>query len=215
MNEISQSARTTPPFAACENMVPDAEIVPRQKTRLEQDQELMERCVQGDLEAWDKIYLQCQPALLLSIKTMLIGKVADPNLAEEISARVWYAMIKEDGKLLARYDSKKGARLITFLRVVAKSEIAQHFRSEARRHRRELIAAGNKDVIRASNNEQAVAQLWDFEPTLTAAEKEFYEEYLIENSENGTGDLPLSAGNRKLRSRIKNKLIRFLDDSND
>ena len=83
---------------------------------VEEDRALVDRCLEGDPGAWEELYRHCHPLLLSYIKILLGGGASDPNLVDEISARVWYALIEKGGRLLARYDSRRGARLITFLR---------------------------------------------------------------------------------------------------
>ena len=54
-----------------------------------------------------------------------------PELVDEITARVWYALVADDGKLLERYDPSRGARLITFLRALTKGVASGYFRRGA------------------------------------------------------------------------------------
>ena len=107
---------------------------------VEEDRELIGRCLAGEVKAWEELYCRSHPALLSSVKVLLGGGGCDLNLVDEITAGVWYALIENDGRLLARYDPRRGARLITFLRTVAKTEVCRHFRREGRRQRREQIA---------------------------------------------------------------------------
>jgi hypothetical protein len=151
--------------------------------------------------------------LLVSIKVMLGSNDACPNRIDEIAARVWYALIENDGRLLARYDSRKGARLITFLRTLAKTEVSRHFRRERRRLRRERIALAGRPPYHPGNDAETAALLRGFLPSLTGGEREFYEDRLAWHP-SGDGAAvdrgPLSANARQLRHRIREKLLRFL-----
>ena len=47
-----------------------------------------------------RLYAQCHEPLLLSIRIMLGPRNTDANLVDEIAARVWYALVANDGELL-------------------------------------------------------------------------------------------------------------------
>jgi len=172
---------------------------------VEQDRELIGRCLAGEVKAWEELYCRCHPPLLRSIKVLLEGGASDLNLVDEIAAGVWYALIENDGRLLARYDPRRGARAITFLRTVAKTEVRRHFRRERRRRRREQIAFRARPADHPADDAQTTASLRDFLGTLTAREKGFCDDHL------GAVDRePLSANARQFRHSIRNKLLRFL-----
>ncbi len=84
--------------------------------------------------------------MLRSIEHILGSDHADPNLVDELAARVWYALVADDGKVLAKFDARRGARLGTFLRCLAKDVTIRHFRSEYRRRRRERVAGKRQPV---------------------------------------------------------------------
>jgi len=171
----------------------------------EEDRELIDRCLAGEVDAWEELYRRCHPPLLQSIKVLLEGGVCDPNRVDEISAKVWYALIEKDGRLLARFDPRRGARAITFLRTVAKTEVRRHFRRQRRRRRRERIALCGRPAHQPADDDQTTASLWEFLDALTGCERAFY------NHQLGDADRkPLSANGRQLRHRIRAKLLRFL-----
>ena len=64
---------------------------------------LAKRCLAGEVAAWEQLYAQCHEPLLVSIRIMLGSQSADANLVDEIAARVWYALVANDGELLSRY----------------------------------------------------------------------------------------------------------------
>jgi len=180
---------------------------------VEEDRELMGRCLAGEVSAWDELYCRCHAALSSSIKVLLLGGGdSDLNLVDEIAARVWYALIENDGRLLARFDPRRGARLITFLRAVAKTEVSRHFRRERRRQRRERIALRGRPSHQPADDAETAALLREFLPTLAVGEREFYEDHLAGPLAGG-GEIdrePLSVNARELRHRIREKLLRFL-----
>ena len=93
------------------------------------------------MRAWEELHLQCHDNLVGTICCLLRGRSNDTNLADEIAARVWYALVEKDGELLLRYDPECGARLITFMRAIARDIMCRHFRSERRRSIRECEAS--------------------------------------------------------------------------
>ena len=182
--------------------------------RRESDACLVQRCVAGEVLAWEELYDQCHPPLLQYIKSTLGSNRGDPNLADELAARVWYALVADDGELLTRYDPKRGARLLTFIRAIAKDQMCRYFRSEKRRRKREAIS------LRASDRESLPAEMHmdvsfdEFLESLPPREQEFVRTRLLDNPNAVTpaGDEPeISLTNAwQLTHRIRMKLVRFL-----
>ena len=107
------------------NIESDTEQAKREA--LAADYRLARRCVDGEVAAWEEIYAQCHDRLLSLIRAILSGGNTDLSLADEIAARVWYALVENDGKLLLKYDPKRGASLMTFMRVLCSRYV--HFRA--------------------------------------------------------------------------------------
>ena len=173
------------------------------------DGSLAQRCLAGEVDAWEQLYAQCHDPLLVSIGILLGRQSSDSNLVDEIAARVWYALVANDGELLARYDANRGARLITFLRALAKDEIARHFREEVRRRNRELSALRERPRHEERTLGQQVSSLTEFLCTLTPQEKIFCSDYLL--AEPAPAEGPYSSANIwQLSHRIYHKLLHFL-----
>ncbi len=171
---------------------------------------LAERCLAGEVAAWEQLYAQCHQPLLVSIGILLGRQSSDANLADEIAARVWYALVANDGELLARYDATRGARLITFLRALAKNEIVRHFREEVRRRNRELSAIRERPRHQERTLSQQVNSLTKFLCTLTPQEKVFCSDYLL--AEPAAAEGPYSSASIwQLSHRVYHKLLRFLN----
>lgn len=186
----------------------------REEDPLLADSRLASRCLAGEPDAWEEFYAQCHPPLLVSIEALLGPDQGDPNLVDEIAARVWYALIEHDGRRLARYRPQRGARLITYLRALAKTEVCRHLRRERRRQRRERIALRGRPPHQPAGDAQMAASLGELVPTLTAAERDFYEAH-VAGCPSGAARVrvdrePMSANARQLRHRIRKKLLRFL-----
>ena len=56
---------------------------------IEADDELVRRCVAGDVAAWEQLYARCQPALLADIQRLLGQTRANLELVDELAAQVW------------------------------------------------------------------------------------------------------------------------------
>lgn len=172
------------------------------------DRALVDRCVAGDVSAWTELYDQCHESLMAAISYALRPIQADPNVAEEIAARVWYNLVSNDAELLDKYDPNRGARLDTYMRVLASDEIRRHFRSEKRRRNREIVAS---ELGRSSddNADFIFSMMDEFEAALTPSEKRFYQMHLLQNG--GDPALSYSSTNMwQLTHRIRVKLRSFI-----
>jgi DNA-directed RNA polymerase specialized sigma24 family protein len=179
------------------------------------DLQLVNRCVGGEVAAWEELYGRCHEPLCAAIRAKLRQGVADPNLVDELAARVWYAVVKNDGELLARYDPQRGGRVITFLRAIARDELSRHFRSERRRMEREVESLRERACTPSKEVGVPIAASFnEFVQTLTPREQSFCENYLM--SEAGDAELALksasysSANIWQLTHRIYKKMLAFL-----
>jgi DNA-directed RNA polymerase specialized sigma24 family protein len=144
---------------------------------------LVERCIRGEVSAWEEIYRKCHDPLCLTIRTRLGRFGNDPHLVDEIAARVWYAVVDDDGKKLTKYDARRGGGILTFLQMIARSEISRYFRTERRRLNRELASLLHKN--KHDVGESATTSLSEFLTTLTPHERDFCGKYLrISGAEN-------------------------------
>lgn len=194
----------------------DSELERADPKALQADYRLAQRCVDGEVAAWEELYRRYHDRLLGSILALLASRSEDMNLVDEIAARVWYALVDNDGELLSRYDPARGACLITFMRALAKDLVRRHFRSERRRLAREAIACDTKPTYHEAALDHSSTSLDEFRDTLSVNDREFCDEYLLDNPPgNGHADQDgLSPPNiwQKTR-RIYKRLIRFFDGS--
>jgi hypothetical protein len=176
------------------------------------DRVLVDRCLAGEVAAWEELYRQCHDPLCAAIKMLLGPGFRDPNLVDDISARVWYALVKNDGELLDRFDPCRDLRLGVFFRGLARVELMQHFRAEQRRlcHEAEV---GQRTRGNAPLNEWQIGVLLkEFAATLTPGEQQFMEEYLLSlpgEGENSEGADLTDANIWQRRHRIRSKLLKF------
>lgn len=180
------------------------------RARLCADGMLAKRCLAGEVAAWEELYAQCHDPLLVTIRIILGSQNVDANLMDEIAARVWYALVANDGELLSRYNPRRGARLITFMRELAKDEIVRYIRAEVRRRNRELIALREKRQHPDQEGAQPVNALGEFLGTLTPHEQVFCNDYLLAMPTGEVEQAYSKSNIWQLSHRIRRKLFRFL-----
>jgi len=64
------------------------------------------------------------------VDTALGSNSNDLQLVDEIAARVWYAVIRDGGRVLAGFDPQRDTRLRVFLTGVARLEARQYLRTD-------------------------------------------------------------------------------------
>ena len=172
------------------------------------DRLLAERCLLGEVAAWEELYGRFHGPLCTAISGMLGAGGADLSRVDEIAARVWYALVRNDGELLARFDPARHTRLGGFFRGLARIEIMQYFRAEYRRRTQEAACPPRDRGGSAASDWQVTAMIEDFATTLTPGEQEFLEEHLLGQAAGGGREL--SETNIWQRcSRIRSKLKAF------
>lgn len=94
---------------------------------------LVAACADGDPVAWERFvarYGTLVAALARRMLTRRAGRVGDADVDEVVSA-VWFALLREDRKLLRRY--RPEFRVSTYLGVIARTEVGRHLRRAAAR----------------------------------------------------------------------------------
>jgi DNA-directed RNA polymerase specialized sigma24 family protein len=179
------------------------------------DQRLVERCLAGDERAWEQLYQECHPRLVRAIKLLLGPDAGDSHLVDEMAARVWYALLRDGGRLLASYDVERDARLGAFLMGLARIEIMRHTRSERRRRSYEFIG-GRRILAEGRVPEWQVATMMEeFSASLNSQERRFLEEFLLDapQTEDGEEIGPISPSSIwQRRHRLREKLKAFFSD---
>lgn len=178
--------------------------------RVDEDRGLVDRCVAGDANAWEELYSRYHDGLQATVRVWLGSGHSDPNLVDEIVARVWYAVVVDGGELLGRFDPARGCRLSTFLGSIAKGVAASFCRSERRRRRRERLGSRVESSHEWDFAGWTSGKLREFVAELTPAERGFLTGYLLSPT-GGSAEDSISAENRwQLQSRIGRKLRRYV-----
>ena len=167
---------------------------------------LIQRCLASDQAAWCQFYHAYYDPLARLIR-QLLGRRANPELTEEIAARVWASLIFQNGCRLRAFDPERGG-LLRYLAALARQEMLRFFRPRSRAGRHE-VPLGNGQAV-APSAETLPGILWEgFLATLTRKERNFWHEYVMAPC--ATPPPGLSAENfRKLKQRVFKKLHDFL-----
>jgi DNA-directed RNA polymerase specialized sigma24 family protein len=178
---------------------------------VEADAVLVARCLEGDESGWAALYERHHFRLLQAIKFLLGDNLADFQLVDELAARVWFALVRDDARLLARYNPRRHARLDSFLAGLARVELLRYERSEQRRKSHEWASGCRSLKQRRVADVQILMMVREFAATLTPAEREFLETNLIAQK-NGNSKKLTAANTWQRRHRIRSKLKDFLKD---
>jgi len=180
------------------------------------DQQLINRCLDGEEKAWEQLYGQFHPRLVEAIKFLLGTEGQKVHLVDEIAARVWYAILRDDAKLLARFDVSRNCRLDAFLMGIARMEILRYFRSERRRQAHEMVGGRRLRDRQPTSDAQMAAMLDEFLDTLTEGEREFMDDYLVslppEDDSEEDGQDMTDSNIWQRRHRIRSKMTEFFSD---
>lgn len=179
------------------------------------ERQVIERCLQGDATAWSIIYQRFHDPLVSSVRAFLGKAGNDRDLVEEICARVWYALVRNNFELLARFDVERGVQLTTFLALLAKTQARLLLRSERRRRAREQVASRPEAHPPEAISWNVLAD-HDFLTTLSPAERAFLRNVLVADVVQ-QAQPPAQGGEHysrqyawQLRHRVRRKLEFFL-----
>ncbi|MDJ0522418.1 MAG: sigma-70 family RNA polymerase sigma factor [Planctomycetota bacterium] len=104
--------------------------------------ELVQRCAQGDRDAWGQFVDRFGPLIQALARRMLArrtGRARDADV-DEIVGEVFLALVRRDRILLHRYDPQY--RVSTYLGVICRTEVLRHLR-RGNRLPRELEETGH------------------------------------------------------------------------
>jgi DNA-directed RNA polymerase specialized sigma24 family protein len=172
--------------------------------------QLVQRCLAREPAAWDELFERYHLRLLQSIQFLLGSRARDHDTVEEIAARVWYALLREDADALRRFDGERNRPLTVYIHAIARYETWMLLRADRRRKNREITKGRLEAKRKCPSRGEFETILRDFANTLTAAEREFLENSLLANPRQGPNPLGLSdASVWERRSRIRKKIRRF------
>ncbi|MDY0167977.1 MAG: hypothetical protein RBS80_15620 [Thermoguttaceae bacterium] len=179
------------------------------------DPSLLARCLSGDRPAWEEFYEACTPELRRLVRFFLRTQ-RDDNTIEEIVASVWYALLRDDARVLRRYAPERSTCLGCYLAGVVRCHVCRHERAESERllHVCQLACRKKSEFGASASNLDFGMLLNDFVATLNPKELAFLEGYLLSppNGNNGT----LSAADVwQRRHRLRMKLKQFLNAGDD
>lgn len=179
---------------------------------LDADARLVERCIRGEVAGWEELYRKCHDPLCVTIRIRLGRLGSDAQLVDELAARVWYRLIDNDGKQLAKYLFRRMS-ILSYIRLQARWIISEYFRSERRRMKNELTSLVRKNRKESVAHAESLPLLvTEFLSILTPRERSFCFEYLQISPEDGRVDfvLPYSPENIwQLTRRVYKKFTSF------
>src|SRR6185437_9092558 len=94
--------------------------------------DLVQHSLAGDQQAWLRLFADQQPRLIAKVRQLLGALYRNDDLAEEVAARVWDAVLADDFYLLRVFDPTRG-RLSTLLGRRAFFEMLMLLRAHRRR----------------------------------------------------------------------------------
>lgn len=171
------------------------------------DAALVQRCLAGQAAAWSTLYQQCHDRLLGAIRRIL-RSAADESAVDEVAARVWFAVVKDEGAVLRRFDPARGCRLITFLAAVARFEVRVYLRSERRLRDRQSEASHLLPREQPAETFSPADFQERFLSRLTHREREFLDQELL-GEQSAAGTSFSVANSWQLRHRVHEKLAAF------
>lgn len=167
------------------------------------DRALVDRCLLGENDAWEELYWECQPRLLMHIETLLTQRRLSTHPADEVAARVWYAVLRNDAALLAAFDPSYNCRLRAYMAGLATKELLRFLRDQSRQRNRDNSAQPTQQP----DSQLEYAELHDFLGTLTNRERAFCQQCISGEVE---ANHEYSQSNIwQLRHRIRQKLKAF------
>jgi DNA-directed RNA polymerase specialized sigma24 family protein len=178
--------------------------------------QIVKRCLAGDERAWERLYRRFHPRLRKAIELRLGSDGRDVDAVEEIASRVWYALLRDDCRLLASYDADRGTPLDAFLIGLARIETTRYVNQERGSMSKEFIRWRRALQEQRVSDWEVILMMNEFVSTLTANGKEHLEGVLAAPAETESAGDP---GNlspcalRQRRHRLRRKLKEFLDES--
>lgn len=147
------------------------------------DAQLVRQCLGGQQQAWEQLYFQCHPRLCEALHYML-RRIGQPEeLTEEIAARVWFALLRDSGRLLAKFDAERDCRIGVFLVGLARNEVMLYVRTERRRLQRERVSSSVRNPASTCTEYELEQLMREFAATLTPREREFLDNFLLSSHE--------------------------------
>jgi hypothetical protein len=98
----------------------------------QRDSRLAERCLLGEPAAWEEIVGRFNGPIHTAIYEKLGADSSDLRHVDEIAARVWYTLVRNDGELLNRFDPTRHKGLDVFLCYLARIEATRYLRIKYR-----------------------------------------------------------------------------------
>jgi DNA-directed RNA polymerase specialized sigma24 family protein len=172
----------------------------------QREYDLVQRALTGDEYAWYLLFHDQQPRLIAKVRQLLGPRHRHDDLAEEVAARVWSAVLADDFRLLRAYDPQRG-RLGTFLgrRVSLEMLVVLRARAIRFRHESRYRSCHTEEVTLPPLPEELVWQ--EILMQLTERERSYLQRHLLHNSTAPLPPIPVDY----LRKRVRLKILTYLE----
>lgn len=173
---------------------------------------LIARCLKGEEAAWKEFYDTHTPDFRRLVRYFLAKDRRTADTVDEIVARVWYALLRDDARLLHRCLDCQRKCPRCFLAGVVRMEVRKYVRSEMdrARHGERFAQCCRGCGASPPSNLEVAALLNEFATTLNAKELDFLESYLLGHP--GGGCRLSDANVWQRRHRLRVKLKQFLQE---
>ncbi len=193
----------------------------------------------GREAAWREFFRVRTPELVRCVRHLLGAEGHNPETVEEVVARVWHALLRDDKRILRRYDAARHTGLGRHLAGVSRFVVRRYLRAEQPRRSYESVGGKRTRVEFTPAGLETGTLLNEFTMTLSAGEVQFLDDYLLSLPDgngtganhsagngagpakgkrdagadgNGDGDELTPAAIWQRRHRLRRKLLRFLKE---
>ena len=176
--------------------------------------ELLRRCLAGCEAAWREFFRARTPELDRWVRHFLGAAGQNAEAVDEVVARIWHALLRDDKRILRRYSPERHTGLDRYLAGVARYVVRRYLRAERLRRRYESVGGRRTHLEFTPSGLETGTLLNEFATTLNPDEVQFLEAYLLSSSDGdangGDGLSPTAVWQRRYRLRCK--LERFLGE---
>jgi DNA-directed RNA polymerase specialized sigma24 family protein len=167
---------------------------------------LVQQCLLGQSEAWDRLYSLCHDSLCAAIRHFLT--TPDEDLVDELAACVWYALVREDCRLMRKFSESRCVRFTTYLNAIACNVARDYLKSAGRRRHREVQHLVATRSCNRLDGDDTKIEIEDFVNGLTR-EEERYLRWSTSNSATHGYFTGIPHRDYRLKHRLKEKLRKF------
>lgn len=96
------------------------------------DKQLLERCLYGDAEAWERFIRRFSPLVYYAIQKVLHGTETNCDEIADLHNDIFLSLMENGGRKLRQYEGKNGCSVSTWIRVIAIRASIDHLKKKKR-----------------------------------------------------------------------------------